>query len=436
MSQSGLTKPFPRGEFSLAAAPRESGRATDGAKREMRSAADVSDVFFAFLRLGLSAFGGPVAHLAYFRQAFVARRAWLTEPEYADLVALCQFLPGPASSQVGFAIGLRRAGLAGALAAWCGFTLPSALLMAALGLGAGALSGRVGEALVHGLKLVAVAVVAHALWGMAASLAPDLRRRAVAAAAGLTALLLAGPLVQAAAIGLGAVLGALVLKPQAIEPAADAQGLRVHAPAWAWAALTIFVLLLALLPLCATMTGDQRIALFDSFYRAGALVFGGGHVVLPLLQTEVVASGWVREDLFLAGYGATQAVPGPLFTFAAFLGAATGGPAAGAGLLGGWAGGLLCLVAVFVPAFLLVAGALPFWAALRRQPRAQGALAGVNAAVVGLLLAALYQPVWTGAVHAPQDFALVAAALLALTVWRAPPWAVVLACGGVGALLG
>ena len=418
MSQSGLTKPFPRGEFGQAAAPLASGRGRDGAKREMRSAADVSDVFFAFLRLGLTAFGGPVAHLAYFRQAFVARRAWLTEPEYADLVALCQFLPGPASSQVGFAIGLRRAGLAGALAAWCGFTLPSALLMAALGLGAGALSGRVGEALVHGLKLVAVAVVAHALWGMAASLAPDLRRRAVAAAAGLTALLLAGPLVQAAAIGLGAVLGALVLKPQAIEPAADAQGLRVHAPAWAWAALTIFVLLLALLPLCATMTGDQRIALFDSFYRAGALVFGGGHVVLPLLEAETVGQGRVSAETFLAGYGAAQAVPGPLFTFAAFLGAADG-------LAGGWGGAAIALVAIFLPGLLLAAGVAPFWAGLRDRSWARAPLMGANAAVVGLLAAALIDPVITSAITGPLDGVISLAGFLALQRLRAPALAVV-----------
>ena len=410
--------------------------------------AGAAQVFGIFLRLGLTSFGGPVAHLGYFREEFVTRRRWLGERAYADLVALCQFLPGPASSQVGMALGLMRAGYAGAFAAWAGFTLPSALALIALALGLVQAGDTLPPGLLHGLKLAAVAVVAQAVWGMARALCQGAARATlmVAAAAAVLALPAAGTqLAVIAAAGLwglwwlqpvaGAGAGAGAGATAAADP--DAQAFPVPlGPRAGLMWLVLFFALLAALPLATAALAWPGLAQADAFYRAGALVFGGGHVVLPLLQTEVVASGWVREDLFLAGYGATQAVPGPLFTFAAFLGAATGGPAAGAGLLGGWAGGLLCLVAVFVPAFLLVAGALPFWAALRRQPRAQGALAGVNAAVVGLLLAALYQPVWTGAVHASQDFALVAAALLALTVWRAPPWAVVLGCGSLGALLG
>jgi chromate transporter len=401
--------------------------------QEARSAAAV---FGIFLRLGLTSFGGPVAHLGYFRQEFVVRRRWLDERAYADLVALCQFLPGPASSQVGFAIGLLRAGRAGALAAWAGFTLPSALALIALALGLAQAGPALPAGLLQGLKIAAVAVVAQAAWGMGRALCQGAARVTLMAAAAAAVLLLPGTATQLVVIAAAGLFGAWRLHAGAAGPAAAGAGAEdLLAPPLSrregllW--LGLFALLLALLPLAAAALAHPALAQADAFYRAGALVFGGGHVVLPLLQAEVVPTGWVREDLFLAGYGAAQAVPGPLFTFAAFLGASAGSTG-----LGGWAGGLLCLGAVFLPGLLLVAGALPFWAALRRRARAQAALAGVNAAVVGLLLAALYDPVWTAAVHGPRDAALALAALVALHAWKLPPWAVVLGCGGIGVALG
>ena len=380
-------------------------------------------VFLIFLRLGLTAFGGPVAHLGYFREEFVSRRQWLGERAYADLVALCQFLPGPASSQVGIALGLSRAGHAGALAAWAGFTLPSALLLILLGLGIASQGEAIPPGLLHGLTVVAVAVVAQAVWGMARSLCPDATRIAIMAGACALVLLLPSAWSQPGVIVLAALIGLQVCKP---PPAESHEPLPVpirRRTGLLW--LAIFFALLLSLPLLAVLFPAPALTLIDSFYRAGALVFGGGHVVLPLLQAGVVPTGLVSEDAFLAGYGAAQAIPGPLFTFAAFLGAVTSSP-------GGWPGGLICLLAIFTPAFLLVAGALPFWERLRSNPRARAALWGINAAVVGILLAALYNPVWTSAIHRPQDFALALLALLALMVWKRPPWLVVASCALAG----
>ena len=389
-------------------------------------------VFLIFLRLGLTSFGGPVAHLGYFREEFVARRRWLTEDAFADLVALCQFLPGPASSQVGLALGLRQAGWGGALAAWLGFTLPSALVMALLGLGLVAGQGLMPAGVLHGLKVAAVAVVAQAVWGMARSLCRGPARLLLMALACALALLWPGVVGQVGAMLVAALAGLALWGRASAMPAPPSQGGLAAGvrPRTGALLLAAFAALLVLLPLAARAWPQGWLVLADAFYRAGALVFGGGHVVLPLLQAEVVATGWVAADDFLAGYGLAQAVPGPLFTFAAFLGAAAGHGA------GGWLGAAVCLVAIFVPAFLLVAGALPFWERLRHNARARAALAGVNAAVVGLLLAALYHPVWTSAIHAPADLALALAAFAALVWARVPPWLVVPLCGAAGWLLG
>jgi chromate transporter len=396
----------------------------------MNSTADRSawSVFRIFLRLGLTSFGGPVAHLGYFRTEFVERRRWLSEAAYADLVALCQFLPGPASSQVGLALGLSRAGYAGAFAAWAGFTLPSALALIALALGVAqagdALASGAGAGLLHGLKVVAVAVVAQAVWGMARSLCPDTPRRALMLAAAAALIAWPGTVMQLAVIALASVIGLAALRPSADtahEPMTVPVGRRAGA---LW--LLLFAALLLGLPLLAAALPSQALAMADAFYRAGALVFGGGHVVLPLLQASVVPTGWVGNDAFLAGYGAAQAVPGPLFTFAAFLGASMQSAPTG------WAGGLLALLAIFAPAFLLVAGALPFWERLRAQPRVRAALMGVNAAVVGLLLAALWNPVITSGIRGMGDALLAAVALVALMKWKWPPWVVVAGCAATG----
>jgi len=384
-------------------------------------------VFLIFLRLGLTSFGGPVAHLGYFRHEFVTRRGWLSERSYGDLVALCQFLPGPASSQVGIALGLSRAGYGGALAAWLGFTLPSAVVLILLALGIAQHSTAIPPGALHGLKVVAVAVVAQAVWGMARNLCTDAPRITLMLLAACVALLQSSAWGQVGVISAAAVAGLLLFKPT--PPAAhDALPVTISRRAGAmW--LSLFVLVLAGLPILAHWLPNPGLALTDAFYRTGALVFGGGHVVLPLLQAEVVPTGWVSNDVFLAGYGAAQAMPGPLFTFAAFLGASmTQAPT-------GWLGGLLCLLAIFAPSFLLVMGALPFWESLRRSPRTQAALAGVNAAVVGLLLAALYQPVWTSAIFTAQDFGLALIGVVALMVWKLPPWLVVVGSGAAGWLL-
>lgn len=390
------------------------------------------EVLLVFLRLGLTSFGGPVAHLAYFREAFVERRGWLSERAYADLVALCQFLPGPASSQVGMALGLQRAGFRGMLAAWAAFTLPSAVLLVAAAQGV-ALAGDLSEAgWVSGLKAAAVAVVAHAVLGMARAHAPDPRRATIAAAGMILVLLIPHPAVQVGVIVLAGLAGLLLL-PDDESPAGveDAFTVRIRRRV-AVAALTGFGLLLVGLPVLAaalagTVAGPAA-TLVDLFYRAGALVFGGGHVVLPLLQGETVGTGLVDQEVFLAGYGAAQAVPGPLFTVSSFLGAsATSGPS-------GVLGATIALLAIFLPAGLLVVGTLPFWEALRGAPRVRRALRGVNAGVVGLLAAALYTPVFTAGVLDAGTGALVVAVagFVALSAWRAPAWAVVLAAGLLG----
>lgn len=383
----------------------------------------------AFLRLGLTSFGGPVAHLGYFRSELVERRRWLDERAYADLVGLCQFLPGPASSQVGFALGLLRGGWQGGLAAWAGFTVPSAVLLVLFAFGAGTLADSVaGAGLLHGLKLVAVAIVAQAVWGMARGLCPDRERASIATGAAILVLFVPAATAQVGAIMLGALAG-LWLCRTAPGSAADAVPEPLALPVSQKAGvicLVLFALLLLGLPF---MRGwGMSVAVFDAFYRSGALVFGGGHVVLPLLRDAVVTPGWVSDSTFLAGYGAAQAMPGPLFTFAAYLGAVLPGP------LGGVVGAVVALVAVFVPGILLLVGVLPFWGALRVRPGAQAAMRGANAVVVGLLGAALYDPVWTGAVLRPADFAVALLGFVLLVIWRAPPLLVVAlaAAGGVG----
>jgi chromate transporter len=395
------------------------GRGADGTWRE---------VLAVFLRLGLTSFGGPVAHLGYFRAELVERRRWLDDASYADLVALCQFLPGPASSQVGIAVGLLRAGYPGALAAWIGFTLPSALAMMAFGYGVAAFGDVAGASWLHGLKVAAVAVVAQAVLGMARTLAPDRERATLAVVAAIIVLAVPSSLGQIGAIVLGAVVGLLLLRGDAVTgqaPLSLTVSRRVGITL-----LVLFFILLAGLPLLAAVIPAQGLKEFDAFYRAGSLVFGGGHVVLPLLQASVVPPGWVSNDAFLAGYGAAQAVPGPLFTFAAYLGTVMSAPP------DGWLGGLICLLAIFLPSFLLVIGALPFWDELRRRASAQAALRGVNAAVVGLLLAAFYQPVWSTGITSAADFALASAAFVLLFMWQTPPWLVVVLCAAAGATLG
>jgi chromate transporter len=378
-----------------------------------------AEVFRVALRLGLTSFGGPVAHLGYYRAEFVERRRWLDEHAFADIVALCQFLPGPASTQVSMSIGILRAGLAGAFAAWLGFTMPSAIAMVLFGYGVTRFGDLSGAAWLHGLKIVAVAVVAQAVWGMARNLCPDKERASVAVGAAILTLAVPSATGQVGAIAAGGLIGWALLPNNA--PAGAGAPLAVRLPrSWSIAAAVLFFVLLVGLPLVAAAVPAQPLRLFDSFYRSGALVFGGGHVVLPLLQAEVVPPGWVSNDAFLAGYGAAQAVPGPLFTFAAYLGTVAG-PAPN-----GWLGGVLCLVAIFLPSFLLLVGALPFWDGLRRRDGVRAALTGVNAAVVGLLLAALYTPVWTSAIFRPADFALGVTAFLLLAMWRVPPWLVVI----------
>lgn len=387
------------------------------------------EVFAAFLKMGLTGFGGPVAHLGYFRDEFVTRRGWLSDAAYADLVALCQFLPGPASSQVGFALGLMRAGWLGALAAFVAFTLPSALAMMGLALTAASVSGVGFSGAVQGLKIVAVAIVAQAVWGMARTLCPDGPRAATAVGAVALLAVLPGWAGMAGAIFAGAVAGLWLGRGAARGAAADLAVPVSHGQAWL--ALAAFGVLLVGLPLLAGQW--QGIAVLDGFYRAGALVFGGGHVVLPLLQAEVVAPGWISADSFMAGYGAAQAMPGPLFSVAAYLGAVLG-PAPN-----GLTGAMLALLGLFLPGFLILIAALPYWSRLRADPRAQSALQGANAAVVGILGAALYDPVFSTAIHGLQDLALALAGFLALTLFGARPWLVVLAAamaGWVLALLG
>lgn len=389
----------------------------------------VVETFLAFLGLGLTSFGGPVAHLGYFHAEFVIRRRWLSEADYADLVALCQAIPGPASSQVGIAIGYGRAGFAGAVAAFVGFTLPSVVVLYAVSLGAGLWSTVLAQGILHGLKLAALAVVALAVWQMASKLTPDWGRRLVAALVAALILLVPLQAMPVVAMGLAALAGGL-LPGRPVPVAVDAEPLeRQHSvPRFAAVLLIAFALLLVLLPALSAMTQNSTVGLVDRFYRTGALVFGGGHVVLPLLETELVATGLIDRDLFLACYGAAQAVPGPLFSFAFYAGALLHTAPNGIG------GGLLALAAIYLPSFLLVLGVLPYWERLRTIPRLRATLDLVNAAVVGLLVAALVDPVFTSSVFGPLDvvFAGLAFVALHLRVW---PWAVVLACGAAGALL-
>jgi chromate transporter len=381
-----------------------------------------AEIFSAFLKLGLTSFGGPVAHLGYFRIEFVERRKWLSEESYADLVALCQFLPGPASSQVGIAIGLLRGGTLGAIAAWTAFTLPSALVLILFAYGLATFENHFGGGWLHGLKVAAVAVVALAILGMARTLTPDRTRIMLAIAAMAVALVLPSAWGQIAGILLGGCVGWFCIKgkisdDQSVLPLPISRRAGV-------AMLVVFAALLAGLPLLAASTDSSWLKLFGIFYRVGSLVFGGGHVVLPLLKAEVVPA-LVNSDNFLAGYGAAQAVPGPLFTFAAYLGA----------VMGGWTIAAICLAGIFLPSFLLVIGVLPFWDALRRRPAAQAILAGVNAAVVGLLLAAFYDPVWTAGITNSYDYVLGLCAFVLLFAGKAPPWLVVVLCGLAGQLV-
>ena len=385
------------------------------------------EVFAAFLKLGLTSFGGPVAHLGYFRSEFVEKRRWLDERAYADLVALCQFLPGPASSQVGLAIGLARAGARGALAAWTAFTLPSAIALVLFAFGVKFFGSALGSGWLHGLKIAAVAVVAVAVLGMARALAPDRERASIAVAAALIALSTPSAWGQIGAIALGAAIGIFFLRQAA--PTDHASLPLTVSRTTGLSALAVFLTLLVGLPILAATTTSQTIKLVDAFYRSGALVFGGGHVVLPLLRAAVTPQGWVSNADFLAGYGAAQAVPGPLFTFAAYLGAVMRQAPTG------WAGAAICLVSIFAPSFLLVVGVLPFWETLRNLRFSSAALRGVNAAVVGLLLAALYNPVWTSAIGNGADYGLALVDVVLLFLWKAPPWLVVVLSAIVGAIL-
>jgi chromate transporter len=408
-----------RGEHRTADVPCD--RDNDGG----RHAGTALEVFRAFLKLGVSSFGGPIAHIGYYREEFVVRRRWLDQQAFVDLVALCQFLPGPASSQTGFSIGLIRAGYFGALAAWIGFTLPSAVIMVLFAYGAGALGGAAGAGLLHGLKLVATAIVAQAVSGMARTLCPDRQRASIAALSALIILFSTSAMAQIGAIVLGGLSGLWLCRgaPPLIEG-------HIHMPVSrraGLAALTVFFVLLIALPLAQHVVHGSAIALFAAFYRSGALVFGGGHVVLPLLREAFVGPGWVSDDRFLAGYGAAQAVPGPLFTFAAYLGAAVNPTPHGI------AGAALGLFGIFLPGMLVLLGALPFWDSFRKREDAQAVMRGVNAAVVGLLAAALYNPLWTTSVKSPADFGVALVGFVLLTVWRAPPLLVVVvsAIGGV-----
>jgi chromate transporter len=389
-----------------------------------RTAGSFLEVLWVATRLGLTSFGGPIAHLGYFHEEYVRRREWIDEQSYADLVALCQFLPGPASSQVSIAIGIARARLAGGFAAWLGFTLPSALALIAFGLGVGAFATAADSGWLHGLKVVAVAVVAQAVWGMARSLCPDRERATIAILASLATLAWPTAAGQVSSIVAAGIAGALLFTgtvSSSISHMRFPVGKKTAVVAW-----VLFFALLLGLPLLRQLAPNHAIDVFDSFFRVGSLVFGGGHVVLPLLQAEVVGPGWVTNEQFVAGYGAVQAVPGPLFTFSAYLGAVM------ANEPNGVPGALLALIAIFLPSFLLVTGALPFWDVLRAMPLFQSALKGINAAVVGLLLSALYKPVWTSAIHSPADFGLGLVAFGLLMFWKIPPWLVVVltAIGG------
>lgn len=381
----------------------------------------VLEVLLVSTKLGLTSFGGPIAHLGYFHNEYIRRRKWMDEQSYADLVALCQFLPGPASSQVGIGIGIMRAGLWGGIAAWIGFTLPSVLALLIFAFTLQNVDSASAPWL-HGLKLVAVAIVAHAIWGMAEKLTPDRTRVMIAILVATITLQWQSAWSQVTVMILAGIAGLLFFRPQ---KAVDLPEFRVPiSRGLAIVCWIVFFGLLLVLPILRESTGFSLLAMFDSFYRAGSLVFGGGHVVLPLLEREVIPTGWVTQEAFLMGYGATQAVPGPLFTFAAYLGV----------MINGWSGAIVATIAIFLPAFLLVIGSLPFWGSLRKNAQIQGMLAGVNAAVVGILLAALYDPIWTSTILAPLDFAVAALLFTMLQHWKLPPWLVV-ATGALGGML-
>lgn len=379
------------------------------------------EVFITFLRLGFTSFGGPIAHLSYFHNEFVKKKKWISEHAFADLVALCQFLPGPASSQVGMAIGLLRSGLWGSILAWVGFTIPSAIILVLFGLGmnefaSGNLQGYQGW--LHGLKVVAVSVVAQAVLGMGKKLCTDKERITIAVMASMIVLFANHAFVQVLVLIVAGFFGAYFMRTTSELPHVPMQsGIKKRIGALF---LFTFAALLVFLPIVRSIYPEQTIKLFDSFYRAGSLVFGGGHVVLPLLQSEVVPTGWVSKDLFMAGYGLAQAIPGPLFTFSAYLGAVSSQNP------NGWSGAAICLLAAFLPSFLLVVGGLPFWEKMRSLPRIRESLLGINAAVVGILLAALYHPVWTSAIFTPKDFALAAVGFMMLEFWKLSSWIVVL----------
>jgi len=400
-----------------------------GSKYAPRPRGSPLEVLRVYFKLGVSSFGGPIAHIGYFREEFVVRRRWLGEQAFVDLVALCQFLPGPASSQVGFSIGLMRAGYAGALAAWAGFTLPSAIILILFAYGASSLVGPFGTGLLHGLKLVAVAIVAQAVWGMARTLCPDRERASIAVIAALIILFSSSSIAQIGSILLGGLAGLWLCR--GAPPAAEDHFAVPVSRNVGLVALTAFFVLLVGLPILQSLRVWQGLAVLDAFYRSGALVFGGGHVVLPLLREAFVPPGWISDDAFLAGYGAAQAVPGPLFTFAAYLGTVVNATPHGV------AGAALGLFGIFIPGILILLGTLPFWETFRKSSGAQAAMRGVNAAVVGVLGAALYNPVWTSSVKTPGDFGLALIGFVLLTVWRVAPLFVVIvsALGGIALTL-
>ncbi|WP_240414869.1 chromate transporter [Paenibacillus periandrae] len=381
-------------------------------------------ILAASFQLGLTSFGGPAAHLGYFHEHYVKRKQWIDEESYADLVALCQFLPGPASSKVGIGIGFMRGGVMGAIMAWIGFTLPSALVLALFAYWSQGWDAS-STGWLHGLKLAAVAIVAQAVWGMGKNLAPDRGRATIAILTTAIALLFPSTYTQLIVIIAAGVLGLMIYKQSSTDMEKPVQALSPAYRSLAIGSLIAFVALLFLLPMLRSLTPNLWVAMFDSFYRTGALVFGGGHVVLPLLEQELMPMGWLSKEQFLAGYGAAQAVPGPLFTFASYLGF----------IIHGWLGAVVATIAIFLPAFLLVLGALPFWNKLRRQPQTRGALTAINAAVVGILLAALYDPVWVSSVRTTGDFVMVLALFGALIFWKLPSWCMVILSIGGGMLL-
>ena len=387
----------------------------------------VLEPFLVFLRLGLTSFGGPIAHVGYFRQEFVERRKWLTEHAFVDLVALCQFLPGPTSSQVSYSIGMTRGGIPGAIAAWSAFTLPSTIIMLLAAYGMHWIGQQQAASWLHGFKVVAVAVVAQAVWSMATRLCTDRLRIAFALAASVIILLTNDAWTQVLVIAVGAIAGWKLIRTESVTRETESFG-RFPTRFQSISALTIFAIGLLVVPVLAAGKKDGWLPLFDSFYRSGSLVFGGGHVVLPLLQAEVVPKGWEDNNTFLAGYGIAQALPGPIFSFAAYLGAAKNG------YPNGWPAGLWCLFAILLPPILLVTGLLPLWSRLRASPDAQALLAGANAVVVGILLAALYQPIWTSAIDSPKSMALALGLFAGLQIWKVAPWILVLVGGVLGGI--